>query len=116
MRHGVEQRRLQALALPQRLGVARALECLLKLAVEPLDLAAAGIGLLGTPLGAGPELAGRHRRDEEGEQGDPVVRVVDGHAPDRRQVEEVEADDAEQRGEHCRARPPPGRDEEANEE
>lgn len=112
VRDGVEERGLQAFALLERLGAARSLERLAQLAVEPLDLALPGLGLLRPALDAERELSGGAGRDEERGQRDPVVRVVDGEGVDGREEEEVEAEHAERGGNECRPAPPQRRDEE----
>src|SRR4051812_39547728 len=59
---GVEQGRLQALALLGGLRLARALESVLELAVQALDLAPPHVGLFGAAARARRKLPGRNRR------------------------------------------------------
>ena len=100
------------LALAQRLGVARALEGSAQLLVEPLDLQAPGLRLLGAAPRARGELPGDDRREEEGDQRDPVLRFGDVQGAERGEEEEVEAERRQRRGDERRPALHPGGDEE----
>ena len=74
VRQRVEQRRLQLLVAPRRLGLAGALEGRAELLIEPLDLAAALLGFELPPLGPRRELADDDRGDGERDEGAPSRR------------------------------------------
>jgi hypothetical protein len=116
VRDGVEQGRLQLLALAERLGVARALEGPAQLLVEPLDLQTPGLRLLGAPARARGELAGDDGREKEDGQRDPVLQLGDVQGAERGEEEEVEAEHRQHRGHERRPALHPGGDEEHGEE
>ena len=65
VRHRVEQSRLQTLALLQSFGLARALEGVLQLRVQTLDLVSPGVGLLGPAFRVSRKLTGGDGGEEE---------------------------------------------------
>ena len=86
VRQRVEQRRFELLVPARRLRLARALECALQFLIQPLDLVPPGVSLGGAPLRPRRELAGNHRRDDEGDEGNPVLRVLDPEPGGREDV------------------------------
>ena len=108
VRQRVEQRRLELLVAPRRLGFAGAIEGDLQLLIEPLDFLTAGLRFGGAPLGARRQFARHHGGDDEGHELDPVHRILDGEAFGREKVVGV-AGGGQRRGNQRRAHSPESR-------
>src|SRR5262249_60422376 len=106
VRDGVEQRRLQPLALLEDFRLSRAFGGASIFIIQTFDLASARFGLLGAPFGPRRQLARGQRGDQERRQRHPVLRIVDGKSIYRLEEEEVETDNAQQRTEGGRAAAP----------
>src|SRR5262249_48899809 len=106
VRDGVEQRRLQPLALLEDFRLSRAFGGASIFIVQTFDLASARFGLLGAPFGPGRQLARGQRGDQKRRQRHPVLRILDGKGVNRRGKEEVETDDSQQRRKDRRAAAP----------
>lgn len=75
-----------------------------------IGLAASAVGLLGTRARELCDQPARRGHDEERHQGDPVSVVGERQPSDRRQMEVVERERAEDRGREAEPDPSPGRD------
>ena len=100
-----QQRGLELVRAPQRLGldrlgphpVALALQ-LLELGQGPVGLFAAALGLGGAGTGELGEGRAGDRNDHKDDERDEIVVSPDVEPPQRRQVKEVEGEGAEDRG------------------
>src|SRR5262245_20171449 len=106
VRDGVEQRRLQPLALFEDFGLPRAFGGGPVFGVQALDLAPARFGLFGAPFGPRRQRAGGQRSDQKRRQRHPVLRIGDGKCVNRREKEEVKTYNAQQRREERRSDAP----------
>src|SRR6185295_16641719 len=97
---------LEPLAAPQRFSLAGALECIAKLVVQSLDLAAPRFSFLSASLRTGGELSGSDCGDQECDESDPVVGIGDGQGVKRPEKEKVKTEHAKQGADDGRARPP----------
>ena len=112
-----QQRGLELVRAPQRLGldrlgphpVALALQ-LLELGQGPVGLFAAALGLCGAGTGELGEGRAGDRNDHKDDERDEVVVSPDVEPPQRRQVKEVEGEGAEDRGPEAESPAPDRRD------
>src|SRR5215207_1837466 len=90
MRHGIEERRFQLLASPQRFSVACVLKRILQLVIKTLDLFLSRFRFLRAAACVTGKLSGDEGRYQKHTERDQVFRSRDVERVVRRKKEEVE--------------------------
>ena len=88
----------------------------LQLLIQPLDLLPPRLRFGGAPLGARRQLAGDHRRDDEGDERDPVLGVFDAEAGRRQEVVRIGAGAGRGRDQRRPGAPQPRDDDDVEQE